>query len=69
MTWYQIAGDWQQFTAMVKGKWDKLTDNDLTTFGGQSDQLAGILQRKYGYTREQAEKEINEFSLPLNGRK
>ena len=62
MTWYQIAGDWQQFTAMVKEEWDKLTDDDLTTFGGQSDQLAGILQRKYGYTREQAEKEITEFS-------
>jgi uncharacterized protein YjbJ (UPF0337 family) len=63
MTWYQIAGDWQQFTAMVQKKWDKLTDADLTTFGGQSDQLAGILQRKYGYTREQADQEIREFSV------
>ena len=62
MTWYQIANDWQQFTAMVKEEWDKLTDDDLTTFGGQSDQLAGILQRRYGYAREQAEKEIVEFS-------
>jgi uncharacterized protein YjbJ (UPF0337 family) len=62
MTWYQIANDWQQFTAIVKEEWDKLTDDDLTTFGGQSDQLAGILQRKYGYAREQAEKEITEFS-------
>ncbi len=62
MTWYQIAGDWQQFTAMVKQRWDKLTDADLTTFGGQSDQLAGLLQRKYGYTREQADNEITEFS-------
>ena len=51
MTWYQIANDWQQFTAMVKEQWDKLTDDDLTTFGGQSDQLAGILQRRYGYAR------------------
>jgi uncharacterized protein YjbJ (UPF0337 family) len=63
MTWYQIAGDWQEFTSMVKEEWDKLTDDDLTTFGGQSDQLAGILQQKYGYAREQAEKEINAFSL------
>jgi uncharacterized protein YjbJ (UPF0337 family) len=63
MTWYQIADDWQQFTAMVQQKWDKLTDADLTTFGGQSDQLAGILQRKYGYTREQADQEIREFSV------
>ena len=63
MTWYQMANDWQQFTAIVKEEWDKLTDDDLTTFGGQSDQLAGILQKKYGYAREQAEKEITEFSL------
>lgn len=62
MTWYQIAGDWQQFTAMVKEEWDKLTDDDLTTFGGQSDQLAGLLQKKYGYAREQADKEIIAFS-------
>jgi uncharacterized protein YjbJ (UPF0337 family) len=62
VTWYQIAGDWQEFTAMVKEEWDKLTDDDLTTFGGQSDQLAGLLQQKYGYAREQADKEINEFS-------
>jgi len=62
MTWYLIAGDWQQFTALVKLEWDKLTDDDLTTFGGQSDQLAGLLQRKYGYAREQADKEISAFS-------
>jgi len=63
MKWYQIAGDWKQFTGLVKEKWDKLTDDDLTTFGGKSEQLAGILQKKYGYAREQAEKEINEFAL------
>jgi len=62
MTWYQIAGDWQQFTAMVKEEWDKLTDDDLTTFGGQSEQLACLLQKKYGYAREQADKEIELFS-------
>jgi uncharacterized protein YjbJ (UPF0337 family) len=63
MKWYQIASDWRHFTVLVKEEWDKLTDDDLTTFGGQSDQLAGLLQQKYGYSREQAEKSINEFSL------
>jgi uncharacterized protein YjbJ (UPF0337 family) len=62
MKWYQIASDWQQFTDMVKEEWDKLTDDDLTTFGGQSDQLARLLQQKYGYSREHAEKSITEFS-------
>jgi uncharacterized protein YjbJ (UPF0337 family) len=62
MTWYEIAGDWQKFAGMVKKKWDKLTDEDLTTFGGRGDQLAILLQRRYGYGREQAESEIAEFS-------
>jgi uncharacterized protein YjbJ (UPF0337 family) len=61
-----MAGDWRTFTVMVKEKWGKLTDEDLTTFSGSSDQLASLLQRKYGYARDQAEREINEFS---NGRK
>ena len=34
MKWYQIAGNWKRFTGTVKQKWDKLTDGDLTTFGG-----------------------------------
>jgi uncharacterized protein YjbJ (UPF0337 family) len=62
MKWYEIARDWTHFTQMVKEKWGKLTDADLTTFGGNRDQLAVLLQAKYGYAREQAEREINEFS-------
>jgi len=65
MKWYEIAGDWQQFTGLVKEKWGKLTDADLTTFSGNSEQLAGILQKKYGYGREEAEKQINEFAQPF----
>ena len=56
MTWYLIAGDWQQFTALVKEEWNKLTDDDLTTFSGRSDQLSGLLQRKIRtHAREQAD--------------
>jgi uncharacterized protein YjbJ (UPF0337 family) len=62
MKWYELAGDWTHFTGMVKEKWGRLTDDDFTTFSGTSEQLAGILQRKYGYAREQAVKEIDEFS-------
>jgi uncharacterized protein YjbJ (UPF0337 family) len=63
MKWYQLAGDWQAFTDLVKQKWDRLTDEDLKTFSGQSEQLVGLVQKKYGCAREQAEKEITEFSL------
>jgi uncharacterized protein YjbJ (UPF0337 family) len=62
MIWYEIAGDWKQFTEKVKAKWSKLTDADLTTFSGKREQLSSLLQGKYGYTRDQAEREINDFS-------
>jgi len=65
MNWDEIAGNWKQFTGKVKEKWGKLTDNDLTTIAGKRDQLSGLLQTKYGYAKEQAEKELDEFSHQL----
>ena len=38
--------------------WGKLTDDDLDKVAGKYDQLIGLLQEKYGYTREQAEEEF-----------
>jgi uncharacterized protein YjbJ (UPF0337 family) len=62
MKWYQIAGDWKQFTGMVKQKWDRLTDADLANFGGNPDQLAALLRARYGYAKDEAEREISAFS-------
>ncbi len=65
MNWDQIAGNWKQFQGKVKEKWGKLTDNDITTIAGKRDQLAGLLQQKYGYEKQQVEKELDEFSRAL----
>jgi len=65
MNWDQIAGNWKQFTGKVKEKWGKLTDDDLTTISGQRDQLAGLLQQRYGYAKHQVEKELDEFANTL----
>jgi len=39
----------------------KLTDDDLTQVEGNKDKLLGILQQKYGYAKDKAEKEYNDF--------
>jgi uncharacterized protein YjbJ (UPF0337 family) len=62
MNWDQIKGDWQQITGKAREKWGKLTDNDLTTIAGQRDQLIGILQERYGYEKERAEKSVSDFA-------
>ena len=43
----------------------KLTD-DLTTIEGRRDQLAGKRQERYGYGKEQAERELDEFARTLH---
>jgi len=58
MNWDQIAGNWTQFRGKVKEKWGELTDDELDQIAGQKDQLVGVLQKRYGYAREQAEREV-----------
>jgi uncharacterized protein YjbJ (UPF0337 family) len=66
MNWDRVAGNWKEFKGKVKEKWGKLTDDDLTVVAGKRDQLAGVLQKRYGYGKEQAERELDEFSRSLD---
>ncbi len=61
MNWDTVKGQWKQFQGKVKEKWGKLTDDDLKTIGGMRDQLAGKLQERYGYAKDRAEKEVDEW--------
>jgi len=65
MNWDMIEGNWKQMTGKVKEKWGKLTDDDLTTAAGKRDQLAGKLQQRYGYAKDKAEKELDNFANSL----
>jgi len=52
-----LEGKWKQIRGHAKVWWGKLTDDDLKKVDGNSDKLIGLLQEKYGYTRQQAEEE------------
>jgi uncharacterized protein YjbJ (UPF0337 family) len=54
-----FEGKWKQIRGEAKAWWGKLTDNDLDRAGGKFDVLTGIIQEKYGYSREAAADEIN----------
>jgi uncharacterized protein YjbJ (UPF0337 family) len=57
----QADGNWKQFNGKVREKWGKLTDDDLTVVEGKRDQLVGKIQERYGYQKEQAEKEVKSW--------
>jgi len=54
-----LEGKWKQIRGEARAWWGKLTDDDLDRAAGKFDVLAGIIQEKYGYTREAAADEID----------
>jgi uncharacterized protein YjbJ (UPF0337 family) len=68
MAWDQIKGAWKEVRGSVRERWGKLTDDDLDVIAGQRDQLIGTLQRRYGTTRDQVEREVADFEERLGDR-
>lgn len=58
----QFEGKWKQLKGQVKQRWGKLTDNDITALSGKKDELIGKIQERYGISREQAEREADEWA-------
>jgi uncharacterized protein YjbJ (UPF0337 family) len=56
-----LKGKWNQVKGDAKSRWGKLTDDDLTQAEGEYDKLVGKLQERYGYARDRAEQEVNDF--------
>lgn len=57
----EIGGNWKQFKGKAKETWGKLTDDDMTIIEGKRDQLVGRIQERYGYAKDQAEKEVRDW--------
>ena len=56
-----LMGKWKQMRGKVKQQWGKLTDNQLNRIGGRYDELTGLIQEHYGYTKEKAQHEVDAF--------
>lgn len=57
----QLEGSWEQVKGQVKEKWGKLTHDDLMAVHGKKDQLLGKIRERYGYSAEQANRELTSF--------
>lgn len=62
----QLQGKWTQVKGKAREQWGKLTDDDLDVVEGKADQLAGKIQERYGKSREEAEKEVDQFCKSCN---
>jgi uncharacterized protein YjbJ (UPF0337 family) len=56
-----LKGKWHQIRGEVKSKWGQLTDDDLDRISGNAEKLVGQVQERYGYARDRAKREVEDF--------
>jgi uncharacterized protein YjbJ (UPF0337 family) len=56
-----VKGRWTQIKGDVKKTFGRLTDDDIIKMEGDLTHAAGVIQERYGITREEAEKRWHEF--------
>ena len=66
MNWDQIKGKWTQFKGKAREQWGDLTDDDLERAKGNREHLAGLIQERYGIAKEEAERQVDEWSRRMD---
>jgi uncharacterized protein YjbJ (UPF0337 family) len=61
MNWDIIKGKWKQLKGDARKKWAKVTDSDWDQIAGEKDKFIGKLQERYGWSREQAERDAENY--------
>ena len=57
-----LKGQWNQLKGKAREKWGKLTNDDLNVIQGQTEQLVGLIQQRYGMARDEAWSLIEELA-------
>ena len=61
-----LKGKWKQASGEAKRQWGKLTDDDVARIDGDADKLAGALQERYGYERDEARSKVDQWLDSVN---
>lgn len=56
-----IKGNWEEAKGKIRQHWGKLTNDQVETMKGSYQELEGLLQKAYGYERDEADKQIDQF--------
>jgi uncharacterized protein YjbJ (UPF0337 family) len=62
-----LEGKWKQISGSIKQQWGDLTDDEVAQVNGSYERLQGLLQEKYGWNRDRAEREIDAYLNQYRG--
>jgi uncharacterized protein YjbJ (UPF0337 family) len=61
MNWDQIKGQWKIAKGKAREEWGDLTDDELEQAAGTQEQLEGLIQKRYGKSKEAAKDEVQSW--------
>jgi uncharacterized protein YjbJ (UPF0337 family) len=53
-----LRARWKHFRNEINYHWTDLSSDDLDLINGRRDNLVDLLERRYGYARRRAEREV-----------
>ena len=56
------GSQWHELKSKLKATFGQLTDDDLLQIEGSAARTVGVLQTRYGYSKEQAQQEWENFA-------
>ena len=56
-----FEGKWHEIRGEIKGRWGRLSHDEINKINGHRDELLNLLQKKYGYAKEKALDELRSF--------
>jgi uncharacterized protein YjbJ (UPF0337 family) len=61
-----IKDQWNKLTPNIKQHWGKLTDADLQAKEGSAEYLTTAVEKRYGISHSEAEKQVREFEHQIS---
>jgi len=62
-----LKGSLKELKGKAKILWGKLSDDEISKIDGKKDEFIGSIQKKYGYSQEEARSKVNDFLKETNG--
>lgn len=65
MNWDTIEGSWKQMMGRARAQWGEITGEEWQSIAGRRDEIVGLVQKKYGQSRDEAERAVDAWSKSL----
>lgn len=62
MQWHEVERSWPELQQRVRRHWSRLTQDDVAKMTGKRESLVRCLQKRYGFSRHQAEREVEAWA-------